>query len=63
MNAADALNAATYALRRIEKIATEGEIGFQTYHTETDKLEAINDETRDVLRELGEAGFDTEHNL
>jgi hypothetical protein len=65
MNAADAINAATYALRAIEKIAQGEEIN-GTFWSEEEpeaRLEEIHDRARDVLVELAEAGFKTEHNL
>lgn len=63
MNAADALNAATYALAEIAKIANGEEVGLQTHDDPTEALDVVRDKAEDALRELAEAGYDTEHNL
>lgn len=63
MNAADALNAATYALAEIVKIANGEEVGLQTHDDPAEALDVVRDKAEDALRELAEAGYDTEHNL
>lgn len=65
MNGADAFNAATYALRRIEIIAQGGMLGMTDWGEEDEeaRLNEIEHEVDKVTEELRSAGYDVDHNL
>lgn len=65
MNAADAMNAATYALAQIEKVAGGEQLSFTDWSQEDDsaKVDEVQTLASDALKELEEAGFYEGHNL
>ena len=65
MNAADIINALTYALREIEIIAKGGDLGMTDWAEESEdaRLNEIEHKVEQALREAEAAGVETEHNL